>query len=209
MIIAMLSPRIRHLLHLILIFGSIMISIPLLAQRTELDYFEATENQEEVLLKWAISKGSTCNGITITHSSDSLYFSPIGRIEGVCGDADSPQPYSFVDLNPLKNQKNYYKLELGTSSFSEIISITLVNKNEEGYQVRPQPIQSEANIYFDNPDFETAQLHIYNINGQLIYQSQSRENYFEINSAQWPSGFLFFTILLEGKEIKGKLLISQ
>ncbi|NPD47621.1 MULTISPECIES: T9SS type A sorting domain-containing protein [unclassified Lentimicrobium] len=205
----MLPQRIPYHLSLSIILGLTLISNILLAQRTELDYFEATENQDEVLLKWAISKGSTCNGITITHSSDSLYFSPIGRIEGVCGDADTPQPYSFVDLNPLKNQKNYYKLELGTSSFSEVISITLVNKNEEGYQIRPQPIHSEANIYFDNPDFNTAQLHIYNFNGQLIYQSQSRENYFEINSAPWSSGLLFFSILLDDKEIKGKLLIAH
>lgn len=205
----MLLQRISHHLPLTLVLGFILISNMLVAQKTELDYFEASDNSGEILLKWAISKGSTCNGITITRSFDSLFFSPIGRIEGVCGDADSPQPYSFVDLNPLKNQKNYYKLELGTSSFSDVIFITLVNKNEEGYQIRPQPIQSEANIYFDNPDFNIAQLHIYNFNGQLIYQSQSREDYFKINSTPWSSGLMFFSILLEDKAIKGKLLITH
>ncbi len=184
-------------------------SINAQAQRTELDYFEASDNSGEILLKWAISKGSTCNGITITHSSDSLFFTPIGRIEGVCGGTDSPQPYSFVDLNPLKNQTNYYKLELGTSSFSDVISISLIQKNEEGYQIRPQPITSLANIYFDNPDFDNAQLNIYDFNGQLIYQSETKENHFEIDSNNWSSGLMFFSIIIEGREIKGKLLIAH
>lgn len=205
----MLPQRKPYHLLLSTILGILLISNTLLAQKTELDYFEASDNSGEILLKWAISKGSTCNGITITRSSDSLFFSPIGRIEGVCGDADSPQPYSFVDLNPLKNQKNYYKLELGTSSFSDVIAIVLVKKNEEGYQVRPQPIRSHGIIYFDNPDFETAQLKVYNFQGQVIYQSQTIDNYFDINSMEWATGLMFFSILLDGQEIKGKLLIAH
>lgn len=205
----MLLQRISYQLSITMILGFILMSNILLAQRTELDYFEANDNSGEILLKWAISKGSTCNGITITRSSDSLYFSPIGRIEGVCGDADSPQPYSFVDLNPLKNQKNYYKLELGISSFSDVIAIELVNKNEEGYQVRPQPIKSQGSIYFDNPDYNDAQLYIYHFSGQVIYQSQTINNYFDINSQEWPTGLLFFSILLDSQEIKGKLLIAH
>lgn len=205
----MLPHRISYHLPHYLILGFILMSNILLAQRTELDYFEASNNSGKILLKWSISKGSTCNGITITRSPDSLFFSPIGRIEGVCGDADSPQPYSFVDLNPLKNQKNYYKLELGTSSFSDVIAIELVNKNEEGYQVRPQPLKSQGSIYFDNDDFNNAHLNIYNFNGQLIYQSQTIENHFDINSQEWSAGLLFFSILLDGQEIKGKLLIAH
>lgn len=179
------------------------------AQEVELDYFEANQSQEQVLLKWAISKGSICNGITITRSSDSLYFETIGRIEGVCGSPDFQQPYSFVDKNPLKNQLNYYKLELGINDFSEIISIYHLPSNEQAYQIIPHPINSNGRIYFDNTENKRWELNVYNINGQIIYQSSSRENYFAIETGHLSSGMLFFQLSTSDELIKGKLLISK
>lgn len=177
--------------------------------KTILDYYEANQNQNSILLKWAISKGSTCNGINITRSSDSLYFETIGRIEGVCGSPDFQQPYSFVDESPLKNQMNYYKLELGINEFSEIISLYYLEKNEVGYQIIPQPMHNQGRIYFDNSDRQRWDLSVFNMNGQLIYQSSTKENYFDIETSRFSSGMLFFQLSSNDEQIKGKLLISK
>lgn len=173
-----------------------------------LDYFEANQNQEEVLLKWAISKGSVCNGITITRSSDSLFFSPIGRIEGVCGSPDAQQPYSFVDETPLKNQINYYKLELGSYDFSEVVSLKVIDKNGKDFEVIPNPIQDEGRIYFDNPNYEDFQIEIYHINGSLIRSQASQENYFDIESLYFSAGLYIFHLSNSKTSIKGKFIIS-
>lgn len=189
----------------VLFFQSLLTSAQA-QQETILDYFEATENQEKVLLKWAISRGETCNGISITRSTDSLFFESIGRIEGVCGSPEFQQPYSFVDEAPLKNQKNYYKLELGTSDFSNVISIKIIEKNEEGYQVIPQPIRNKGKIYFNNPDYEKAVLQVFQLNGQQLYEETSQVDYFKLHINNYPQGLYLFSIHTKNQTIKGKFI---
>lgn len=178
-------------------------------QNTILDFFQATEIQEQVLLKWAISKGETCNGILITRSDDSLYFEAIGRIEGVCGSPEFQQAYSFVDENPLLNKKAYYRLELGLSDFSSIISVEIIAENDKGYQVRPQPIQYTGKIYFNNPEDQEWQLKIYRLNAQIIYQTSTRNHFFEIETSEWRSGVYLFVLLSEAERIQGKIIITK
>ena len=181
----------------------------MIAQETILAYFNATENQEEVLLKWAILEGETCNGILITRSTDSLFFEAIGEIGGVCGDPNFQQPYSFVDEAPPKNTTVYYKLELGISDFSEIISIELISKNESGYQVRPQPMRNHGKIYFDNPESNEWEIEIYQMNGQIIYQNITQNNYFEIYTGNWSGGVYIFHLSSSKENIQGKIIITK
>ncbi len=179
-------------------FGSI-------AQIT-LDYFEANEDNRSIFLKWAVSEGQTCNGITITRSADGLFFEEIGRIEGVCGSPDVAVPYSFTDEAPLKNQRNYYKLELGVSEFSEVISIEYNEKNEEGYQIRPNPVQDFTIIYFDNPNFEEIELLIFDSYGRQVDAYSSKSSFIEIDAVSFSSGMFFFLLTSPDASIKGKFL---
>ena len=200
---------IRPLFYLLLSIGIWVAAHPVQAQNeVSLDYFEASQNQDEILLKWAISKGSFCNGITITRSSDSLFFETIGRIEGVCGSPDFQQPYSFVDEDPLPNQKNYYKLELGTTAFSEVIFVEMIQRNEEGFQIIPHPLKTQGRIYFDNPDYKAHKLYVYHLNGQLVYEASTTDSFFELDGKYWTAGLYLFQIIHEEKYIQGKILIS-
>lgn len=179
------------------------------AQETILAYFNASEMHEEVLLKWAVLEGETCNGILITRSTDSLFFEAIGEISGVCGDPNFQQPYNFIDKTPPKNTKVYYKLELGVSDFSNIISIELISKNESGYQVRPQPMQNKGKIYFDNHENKEWGIDIYQMNGQIIYQSITQKNYFELFTENWSGGVYIFNLSSSEKIIRGKIIITK
>jgi hypothetical protein len=179
-------------------FGSI-------AQIT-LDYFEANEEDRSIFLKWAISEGQTCNGITITRSSDGLFFEEIGRIEGVCGSPEVAVPYSFSDEAPLKNQMNYYKLELGVSEFSEVISIEYNEKNEEGYQIRPNPVRKFTTLYFDNPNFDEVELLIFDSYGRQVDAYASKSGFIDIDATSFSSGMCFFLLKTSDGIIKGKFL---
>ena len=180
-----------------------------MAQDVDLAYFNASENNEEVLLKWAISKGETCNGILITRSSDAINFEAVGQIEGVCGSPDFQQPYTFVDTSPLQNTIAYYRLELGISSFSDIISIELVSKNEKGYQVRPQPMNNNGKVYFDNSTGDEWILKVFNINAQLIFEDKTKNDFVELNTRDWPPGLFVFILSSGSTNIQGKLMISK
>jgi len=180
-----------------------------MAQDVDLAYFNASENNDEVLLKWAISKGETCNGILITRSSDAINFKAIGQIEGVCGSPDFQQPYTFVDTSPLQNTIAYYRLELGISAFSDIISIELVSKNENGYQVRPQPMKTKGKIYFDNSIGDEWSLKVFNINAQLIFEDKTKNDFVELNTSGWSAGLFVFILSSGSSNIQGKLMISK
>ncbi|NOR86015.1 MAG: T9SS type A sorting domain-containing protein [Bacteroidales bacterium] len=196
-----------RLIYLVFLLFSLSIT-ETLAQAISLDYFNATENNEEVFLKWAITRGETCNGILITRSTDSLNFEAVGKIDGVCGSPDFQQPYSFIDETPVKNKIIYYRLELGISSFSNIISIELIEKNGQGYQVRPQPLKEDGQIFFSNPDGKKWYLQVYNLNGKNIYQSSTIKESIQLKTDQWSSGLYVFVLSSEKEKIRGKLIVS-
>ena len=105
-------------------FVLFIFSAPLSAQNEDvIEYLNASEFNGKVLLSWSIMQGNTCNGIQILHSTDSINFSQISSIEGICGSTQQSISYSFTDLSPEKNANNYYRLQLGGLGFSWIVSV--------------------------------------------------------------------------------------
>ena len=100
-----------HLFIFFLIIGSNSLA----QQNSILGSFYLFESNAKIYLNWSIVSGSTCNGIKIFRSIDSLNFYEIGKIEGICGNISAEQFYNFIDENPVKNKINFYKLELGNS----------------------------------------------------------------------------------------------
>lgn len=156
--------------------------------------FYATEFSGKVYLNWQIISGSTCNGIRIYRSIDAKEFSDIGYIPGVCGNASSPQNYDFIDSNAVKNKINYYRLELGNLGFTELVSLTLVDLQTKGTQIRPNPINGKGKIFFDNILNQEHHLLIYNSQGSLVDSISSLDNYFSLNAESFDTGIYFFTI---------------
>ena len=102
---------------------SLLLWVNVLFAQNALDRFTAQQVNNEVLLNWTIKSGFTCNGIEILSSSDSLNFTNIGKIEGICGAVDEPISYTFSHKAPAQNKINYYRLELGGVGSTEIISV--------------------------------------------------------------------------------------
>ncbi len=180
-------------------------------QVATLDNFTVYERNGKVYLNWVISAGSTCNGIKILRSSDTINFTETGFIVGVCGNITTPQPYDFVDENPIINSLNYYKLELGENGRSGIISIEVIDIGTNNYQLRPNPIVSKAKLYFNNPQKELLKLSIYHINGKEVSTLTTRERYFDINAENLNSGIYLFAIISAKEDIliKGKLIVAH
>jgi hypothetical protein len=155
--------------------------------------FIAQENNGIVYINLQILAGSTCNGIKLFHSVDSVNYSEIGRIEGVCGDISNPESYNFIHQFPAPGL-NYYKLELGIGSFSDVILIEIIMVEESSYQIRPNPVINKSRIYFNNESHEKYNLFMHNINGQKVLELTTKEEYFEINAQALKAGLYIFTI---------------
>jgi hypothetical protein len=175
---------------------------------TILNNFNAFEAEGNVTLQWVIKSGSTCNGISIFRSTDGINFEIIGDIQGVCGNLSQPEPYSFVDVSPIKNAINCYKLELGNYGFSESVKIEIIDLAANGYQIRPHPVTTESKIYFQNKSFENFQLKLFDLNGKQIYNATTSTDFFVVNAAYLTSGMYFFRIsdMNEAIRVSGKLV---
>lgn len=190
----------------------VLIAFGVKAQETSiLGSFKATTFNGKVQLSWQITAGSMCDGIKITHSTDSVNFTQIGEIIGVCGSISEPVNYNFTHDTPLQNGNNYYRLQLGPTTKSHIINIDLVAVGSSGYQIRPHPVAGPATLYFDNVNQQPHTLTIYTINGQAVQKYQTATSAFYLEPAGATNGLYLFTITDEkdNLHIKGKFLILQ
>ncbi|OFY51052.1 MAG: hypothetical protein A2W85_05455 [Bacteroidetes bacterium GWF2_41_31] len=184
----------------------------LIAQETAiLDSFTLNKNDGKIYLNWVIRSGSTCDGTKILRSTDQVHFEEIGEILGICGSASFPVGYEFVDENPVKNQRNYYLLELGRSGTSEIASIEILDLHDKGYQIRPNPANTQTTIYFDNDKQEKHLLVLYHLDGVLVHTSVTFGSFVDIYTANLPVGLYFFTIsgIENSTIVKGKVVIRH
>jgi len=202
---------VRKINNICFVFLFLIISATGFSQQSViLDSFEAFEIDNQVYLDWVISAGNSCNGTKIFRSNDTLQFTQIGSIEGICGNPSSPQPFRFIDENPIRNSINYYRLELGVTGFSKIVSIEVIPLSDDGFQVRPNPASTETTIYFSNNNKEAAQLFLYNINGSQVTTITTQESYFDLDVSGYQAGMYVFIIIVPdgGVLSKGKLTVN-
>lgn len=187
--------------------------VTLMTGQTILDDFALDLNQGKVLLAWTIKTGSVCNGIQIYRSSgvDSVNFELIEDIQGVCGDLSSPVSYTYTDDNPLQNQFNYYKLLLGGQEVSNVLGIEVLFIPSNSYLLKPHPISSNSELYFENANNNSFELKVFDDFGKVVYKNETYSNRFILDSSMISSGLYYFT--LENKSnkniINGKALFLE
>ncbi|MEW6773103.1 MAG: T9SS type A sorting domain-containing protein [Bacteroidota bacterium] len=176
-----------------------------------LDNFEVYRTENKVNITCVIKSGKTCNGIEVLRSEDSVHFTLIGRIEGICGSTSEPVWYYFTDDLPVKNKTMYYKLYLGGYGYSNIIAFKLLDTKNQGYLISPHPADNYAIIYFENENKNFYTLNVFNEKGVKGYSDNTNENYFQINTSQFANGVYFFSITNNSgqQNILGKMLIKH
>lgn len=185
------SPFYHIVLLCLLLFGFTVIGpdqSSLHAQGVELDDFSVFQHGEDIYLSWVIAKGNTCNGISIERSSDNIAFEEINYIPGICGNAAYPQPYSFVDAHPLKNQVNFYRLELGLQGYSETRSVEYLYVENDGFQIRPNPAVDRVLLMFENTNRREHSVQIYSLRGELILEQTTNNSVFDLEISDIPAG---------------------
>ena len=198
--------------HIKIVLLLVLSALGLKAQQTAiLSTFNGVESNGKVQLSWQIIAGSTCDGIRIFHSTDSINYTQVGEIIGVCGSFTEPVNYSFTHDMPHQNGRNYYRLQLGTLGKSPTVVVSLVDTKSAGYQIRPHPVNGAAMLYFENPNQQPHTLTVYNISGRQVEKYYTPTNAFYIQPEGAANGLYLFTIAddKENIKLKGKLLILQ
>ena len=174
-----------------------------------ISHFSATEFNGKVLLTFAITQGNTCNGVVILHSTDSVNFTQVESIEGICGSSQAQIEYDFTHLDPEKNVVNYYRLSLGGIGFSWIVSAEVIDLGVNKVLLRPNPIAEGSELFFDNETNSLINLRIYSSAGILIKSEQTTSELFILNGSEFESGMYFYTITPVGinPEVKGRFIV--
>lgn len=179
------------------------------AQHVNFSNFYLIPNDKEVLMYWTIDSGSTCNGITVWHSTDSINYTEIGRIYGVCGSSSSSTLYNFTHKFPQLNTKNYYKLQLGYSQFTKAQTIFIKYIEPGILHLFPNPSTGETTIEFNNEQLMHYSIIITNKLGKLVYKKEEiLEEEILLNTAEWDQGTYSITVSdNSGKILQEKLII--
>ena len=156
--------------------------------------FDIDLSDGKVLLAWTIKSGSTCNGMQIYRSKDSVNFVLIENIEGVCGNLSSPVSYTFTDQTPILNSFNYYKISFGGQEDSPILGIEVINVLSNSYLLRPNPVTGASDLYFENDNQNNVVLKVFDDFGDVIYLEQTSTNKFVLDSTHFSSGMYYFSL---------------
>lgn len=181
----------------------------LLAQQNmALVSFNGFQYKDSVILNFTMAKGYSCNGIYIERSEDSVNFSGIGDIQGVCGSSDFEVPFQFTDNSPLQNTGNFYRLDLGNFGYSEIIKIYFAKLNPAGLAFYPNPCIQNCSLYFENPTNSELEFFIYDYSGKLIVQEKIRGTVFEIDRKNLSRGVYYYHLIHKDEiKISGRFVV--
>lgn len=174
-----------------------------------LEHFSISKNDGRVLLNWVTRPGSTCDGVDVMRSTDSISFETIYHIPGICGGPNSALSYSYLDEHPVANYRNFYRLGLGSSGTTSVRAIEVVDLGNSGHQVRPNPVVATSKIYFDNGGRGVCQLTLVSQAGVVVGQWETREEFFEVQATDFEPGMYFLRIQdADGKALaKGRLVV--
>ena len=159
--------------------------------------FKAEHYKGNVLLTWSITQGNTCNGVDVLRSSDSVNFVQIGSIEGICGSTQESIAYSFTDNFPVPNKRNYYRLSLGGIGFSKIIGIDIIVIGENNYLLRPNPVTTESELFFENNSVTLCTMRVLNASGSTVVIEGTTGDKFVLNRSNFKNGVYFFSLEFE------------
>lgn len=181
------------------------------SQTVTLSSFKILTDDKKVYLDWVLASGSTCNGMKIFRSLDTINFVEIGDIAGVCGSSSAPVSYDFTDEAPLINQTMYYKIRLGFSQFSETKTIYLKSNLGMNTLVKPNPTKGEVEVEFTNNTNSSFNFKLFSSNGTLVYsQEDIKGNSIKLNVSTFAVGqYSFLLINTDGDKYDGKIVLTK
>lgn len=174
-------------------------------------FFEVNRYQNKIIIDWEIAGGNLCTGLKVEHSTDSLNFVSIYDYPGICGSSTSNEKYSYTHTNPVPNTRNYYRINLNTNGYSEILGITFIKLEDNGYALFPMPLESGSWLYFINDNKEDATIVIYNSSGRKIFEQELlKTNEVYLGNLSLPLGVYHFNILItDQKKVEGKFVVVK
>ena len=108
--------------------------------------FKIFQVDQAVFLNFILSKGSSCNGFNVLHSTDSVNFKIIHEDPTICGTSNADEAKNWTHVNPIINQLNYYKIQLNPGEMSPVNRIFVNQTNKPNIVLFPNPISNDIDL---------------------------------------------------------------
>ncbi|MFZ9943100.1 MAG: T9SS type A sorting domain-containing protein [Bacteroidia bacterium] len=171
--------------------------------------FTLVQTPEGVLVDFTMFAGATCNGIRLERSSDSLSFETVHEFVGVCGSSTGETSYQFTDLNPIRNQIAYYRLDAGLQGlYSDLRSIFYIDYGSDGLTVFPNPCRDGCTWYINNLSGDFFDCILTDAAGRLMRRETIQGNMWQPETQSLPQGLYYYQIRRQNElKYAGKILI--
>lgn len=190
--------------------GLPLILVPSGVQPIKLLFFNATLEDDHVLLKWATEEEEGFDHFEIERASSNLNFSAIAEVPGAGYNTTTYQEYSWMDENPLIGH-NYYRLKAvdldGSHEYFNVVFVATTGK--KGFSVFPNPSNGRNIKYRINFDFTSGdRIILLNGMGKEIQSSpvSNIEDYLNLSESLKP-GVYFVRYSSSGFEQTVKFVV--
>lgn len=154
--------------------------------------FTGAQIENYIHLNFTVKAGISCLGTEVQRSPDGIQFETIGIIPGICGGTEE-QDYFFDDSLPLKNQLNYYRIDLKQYGKSNSINVKFIDYGD-GFVIAPNPATEIISVFFSNFNNQKITFTIFSLNGSALKSITTNSNAVSISRKNLPSGVYFFQI---------------
>ncbi|MEO8147088.1 MAG: T9SS type A sorting domain-containing protein [Bacteroidia bacterium] len=165
-----------------------LLSANCLGQLNPVYNFNATQVNNDVYINFTTRTGISCLGAEVQRSSDSINFYNIYSFPGVCGSTTADVTYDLTDNSPLPNADNFYRINLLSQGYSDVLKIHFLNLSEIKPVVYPNPFTDKTGVYFLNPLQSEYLFELFSSDGKLITTFETKGNYFSLSRDNLAAG---------------------
>ena len=177
----------------------------------ELINFQVQNSERQSYLTWQTVSEINNEGFEIEWSVDNRNWENIGFTAGA-GDSFEKQSYEFIHNRPVSGI-NYYRLKQmdfdGVFEYSNTVSVDFPTQKPENLKLFPNPTETGTfTVALPTSDFESAELNLFDLTGQLIYSQLLNNSQTEIRIFNLPKGIYTAAVNLDGRQLFERVTVQ-
>jgi hypothetical protein len=162
-----------------------------------------------ILVRWVIKGGDQCNGTRVFRANAQGHFELTYDIPGICGSSTKDETYQYFDSNPISNNYNTYRLEMGYQGFTEPITVFYEDFGNAEHKVFSDFQTNSQRILFTNDFNRDALLQVFDSTGRAVYSESGTDNDFLIQPSNLKPGIYIYQISgVSEKPMQGKFYLA-
>ncbi|MEO8761425.1 MAG: T9SS type A sorting domain-containing protein [Bacteroidia bacterium] len=176
--------------------------------------FTATQNVNEVDLKWSTVTEKNNSYFTIERSADGKTFEELNKIKSIAenGNSTSTLYYTDVDYTPLAGTSYYRLSQTDFNGKTTKLGIApVINKDNDGaFNIAPNPTNGMLNITYNCQTATTGIFKLYDSNGAVVLEQDVAcalgNNKTQIDLSEKTNGIYFATFTTNTSFYRTKLI---